>query len=1031
MGFVNGQMRIGLALALVGVLGAAPRTAIADAPGDAIKPIAIDLPPAERQVDYAADILPLLQRNCLACHNATKAESDVVLETPALLRAARDGGALVIPGRPDESRMLQVAAHRDEPLMPPADNKVGAVALKPAELGLLQRWIEQGAKDSHVTGKTPIHWQAVPDEQRPIMATAVAAAGDVAVCARGYELFVYGLQPGKLQRQKLATLVDPALDAAQVGPRRAADSDMIRAVAMHADAGWIASAGFRTVKLWQRQHPSREVGPAVPQATVCAATADGKQLAIASEDGSIQLIDLSGQKPALTWKGHDKTVVGLAFARSGQVLVSVGGDVLRAWQTATGTPLAGWRLSASPKRLVMPADDLLITAGDDLLLRVWKLAIPAEPSKNAAAAEPPALAPKRTLSGHGRQITELAVLPGSPRQFLSGSVDGTVRLWNADDGSQLKSWIHGDAVSTIGVKPDGGRFVSVGADRVAKIWNLSEPNPVAAVQGDFRQARQVDHLSRMVQVAQSNLKDAQDAVQTAKKQLAIDQETKVKAAGALEATKKTLSEKTSALNEIKAKHDAGAKTLGELAQKRSQAEADLADAKTRSADSGKELELIAAAVKKIEAAAELAATTAALDKIRQELQAHFQSLERDAHAALDASTKARDEAQAVQDTLSKQVAEAQKALDAATAVSREADSALARADNSIGGSTKLVEAATRNAADCESILARQTKLQADASQQSQDGRPNFALAAFSPDGARLVLTDDRGRIFVYDAQTLLPLDAWDGAAAPLVTATFVDGADFIVVPREASGGGKVTRWQASPEWILTRKIGGVDDAETLVDRVLSLAFSPDGSLLAAGGGDPSRSGQISIWNISDGSLVRSIHQPHSDTVFGLAFSPDGQYLASASADRTAKVFRTADGQLIRTFEGHTDHVTGVTWRANGKQLATSSADHKIKIWNVELGEQQRTIDAGGKEVTGIAFAGIGGRLVSSSGDRNVRINNADDGAAIRTIAGAAGYLFCCATSETGNLVLAGGTDRVLRVWNTEDGTEVLRIEPAK
>jgi WD40 repeat protein len=721
----------------------------------------------------------------------------------------------------------------------------------------------------------------------------------------------------------------------------------------------------------------------------------------------------------------------LAFARNGQVLISAAGDMLRAWQSETGAPLVGWRLSTPPMHLVMPADDLLITGGEDLLLRAWTLAIPTEPPKDGVASELPKLEPVRTFSGHGRPITALAVLPGSPRQFLSGSIDGTVRQWNADDGSQLKSWIHGDAVSSIAVAPDGGRFVSIGADHSAKVWSIAESKPVATLQGDYRQARKIERLARVVQVAQANLKDAQDANETAKMQLTADQEIRSKAVAALETAKKALSEKTASVNDIKAKHEAGAKTLADLIQKRSQAEAALADAKTRSADSGKNVELLAAAVNKLEAAEELAATASALDKIREDLQTHFQSLEHAAQAALDASTKSRDEAQTAQDTLAKQVAEAQKALDAATAVSRDAETAVARADNSILGSTKFVEAATRKVAECEAKLAGHVKLQAEASQQAQDGRPHFAAAAFSPDGARLLLADERGKMFVYDAQTFSALDSWDGASARPVATAFIDDADFIVVTREANGGGKVTRWQSSPAWILRQTIGSADDAETLVDRVLSLTFSPDGSLLASGGGDPSRSGQISIWNVSDGSLVRSINQPHSDTVFGLAFSPDGDYLASASADRTAKVFRTADGQLIRTFEGHTDHVTGVTWRANGKQLATCGADHKIKVWNFELGEQQRTIDAGGKEVTGIAFAGTGGRFISSSGDRNVRIHNADDGAAIRTLSGAAGYLYCCATSETGNLIVAGGADRLLRVWNGEDGTEVLKIEPPK
>ena len=214
-------------------------------------------------------------------------------------------------------------------------------------MGLLQRWIEQGAKDSHATGKSPIHWQTVPDEYRPILATAVAPAGDVAVCSRGNELFVYGLQPGKQQGQTLATLVDPSLDPAQVGPRGAADLDMIRAVAIHADADWIASAGFRSVKLWQRATSVARSRICPPKRPYCAATADGKQLAIAGEDGSIQLIDLSGQKPRS--RGKDTTSQWLAWHSRAAA---------RCWfqpramccghgKRQTGTPLAGWRLSAS------------------------------------------------------------------------------------------------------------------------------------------------------------------------------------------------------------------------------------------------------------------------------------------------------------------------------------------------------------------------------------------------------------------------------------------------------------------------------------------------------------------------------------------------------------------------------------------------------------------------------------------------------------------------------------------------------------
>jgi WD40 repeat protein len=1024
-----GRKQIGLTLAIAGVFGSLYTYAAAEEPA-ASQAIAVELPPADREVDFAADVLPILQRNCLACHNASTAEGDVVLETAELLRAQRETGALAVPGDPAASRLLTVAAHREEPTMPPAENDVGAKALTPVELGLLQRWIEQGAKDSHLPVGPPIQWQAVPDEQRPILAAAVAPAGDAVVCSRGNELFVYGLQPGVQHGRVLATLVDPSLDPAQVGPRGAADVDMIRAVAIHGDAEWVASAGFRSVKLWQRQHPFREIEAILPSESISAATSDGIQMAIAGVDGSIQLIDLTNDTILRMWKGHDQAVVGLAFARGGQVLVSVAGDVVRAWQTADGTPLAGWRLSVSPKHFIVPADDLLVTAGDDLLLRVWPLAIPTEAPKDGVAAELPKLEPLRTLAGHGRPIAALARLPGSPRQFLSGSVDGTVRQWNADDGSQLKSWIHGDAVSSISVQHDGSRFVSLGADRKANVWKVSEPNTAATLDGDFRLGRRVEHLLRLVQVAQANLKDADGAVEAAKKQVATDQEIKDKAIASLDAAKKLTAEKEAALGEAKSKHDGGTKALAEQNQKRMQAEAAVADATKRNGESEKELELIAAAVKLIEAADQQSAAAAALEKVRQDRQAYLQNLQRDAQSALDASTKERDAAQAAHDALAKQVEEAQKASDAATTAGHDAEATLSRSENSLVGSNKALETANDKFVQRKLKLAERDTFHAEAIRQAGEQRPNFAVATLSPDGNRLLLADDRGHMFVYDAQTFAPLDAWEGAAARPVCATFANETDVFVALR-GENGNKLTRWKSSPEWTLVRTVGRVDDPATIVDRVLSLDFSPNGLLLAVGSGEPSRSGQITIWNVSDGSLVQTLHQPHSDAVYGLAFSPDGEYLASAAADRTAKVFRVADGELVRTFEGHTDHVTGISWRANGKQLATSSADHKIKVWNFELGEQQRSIDASGKEVTGVTFTGTGGLIVSGSGDRNVRIHNVDDGAVVRTISGAAGYLFCCAATETGKLIVAGGEDRVLRVWNGDDGAELLKLEPGK
>jgi WD40 repeat protein len=60
-------------------------------------------------------------------------------------------------------------------------------------------------------------------------------------------------------------------------------------------------------------------------------------------------------------------------------------------------------------------------------------------------------------------------------------------------------------------------------------------------------------------------------------------------------------------------------------------------------------------------------------------------------------------------------------------------------------------------------------------------------------------------------------------------------------------------------------------------------------VLASGGGEPSRGGQVALWNVGDGRLVHDFHDVHSDAVLCLAFSRDGTRLASGAADRFVKV----------------------------------------------------------------------------------------------------------------------------------------------
>ena len=211
--------------------------------------------------------------------------------------------------------------------------------------------------------------------------------------------------------------------------------------------------------------------------------------------------------------------------------------------------------------------------------------------------------------------------------------------------------------------------------------------------------------------------------------------------------------------------------------------------------------------------------------------------------------------------------------------------------------------------------------------------------------------------------------------------------------------------------------------------MLALDFSPDGKLLAAGGGEPSRSGELKIWEVGKGLLVRSLDSLHSDTVFALRFSPDGTKLASAAADKFLKVTNVADGKELRSFEGHTHHVMAVDWKSDGKQLITGGADKVLKLWDFDSGEQVRTLSEAGKQITAARWIAGKPEVVAASGDAQVRIWNPDSGGIARGFGGPSDYVYSVAASADGSRIAAGGADGVLFIWNGQNGQVLRKIEP--
>src|SRR6186713_2820600 len=101
--------------------------------------------PASRAVDFATEIQPLFQKNCISCHGPEHQEGGLRLDQRQRALTGGDSGAEIVAGKSAESRLVRVIAGTDEDfgLMPP---KGKGKPLTPEEIGLIRAWIDQGAK---------------------------------------------------------------------------------------------------------------------------------------------------------------------------------------------------------------------------------------------------------------------------------------------------------------------------------------------------------------------------------------------------------------------------------------------------------------------------------------------------------------------------------------------------------------------------------------------------------------------------------------------------------------------------------------------------------------------------------------------------------------------------------------------------------------------------------------------------------------------------------------------------------------------
>lgn len=554
---------------------------------------------------------------------------------------------------------------------------------------------------------------------------------------------------------------------------------------------------------------------------------------------------------------------------------------------------------------------------------------------------------------------KVMVQGAAPDQLITVSENGKMLTWSTTEAKSLAEFPAVGVIS-VGASPDGSQLATATTDGVVRLLDMKTGKQISELRGDVMTNNQIAALDWTIAAQTLEQTFQKSVVDRIETQTKALEELLKKANETIAAVKKMLPEKEKALKPLNDAKGIAQKALDDVTAL--VAKAGKPDAALQKQQTDAETKLAAATMAETSAMSALSAA---------------QSNEKDAEAEVLRITEAK--------------------------AKNVTDSAAAKA---AGEAAKKVQA--KAVADLSATKLSITKTSA-----------KLLAVSFSHDGQKVAAVFTDGSVKVWATASSTPIEQVAGSAsssASLVaaangtfTACFADGAICGTAP--------------AARWVLERVLGGEKSRVGFADRVNAVRFSPDGKTLATGGGEPSRSGDVILFDVASGKPVKTWKERHDDSVLSLDFSPDGKLLASGGADKIARVTDIATGKQVNLFESHTHHVMGVAFRADGRVLATAGADGVVISWDMIMGERKKKIEGWTKEVTSLQFIGATSQILTSAGDNLIRIVN-DDGGEVRAIAKLPDFMQSAASTATGGTIIGGGEDSVLRMWDGASGKEL-------